>query len=193
MCLLALAVLLFAAPEKVFPAITKGSEKALTLTLQMAAVYAVWLGFLNLIKDMGLDKKIAKLLRPAIRFLFGDISDEAAGFISVNLSANMLGMGGAATPMGIAAIESLEKRENSFDAVTMLFVLNASCLQLLPTSVISLRAGFGSNAPGDIILPSFLASLVCTLSGILLVKLFSKIKLKRRKAAGAKLKGGKAA
>jgi spore maturation protein A len=122
----------------------------------------------------GLSEKIARLLKPINRFLFGKIDDESSGFISLNLSANLLGMSGATTPMGINAIRSLDKSKNTDYAVAMFFVINATSVQLIPSSILALRTTFNSASPSDIILPTILATLVSTMVGILLVKIFIK-------------------
>ena len=161
----------FYAPEKILTIILNGSTKAINLSLYLLAVYCFWLGFLRLLSLCGLDKKIAKLLRPVNKFLFGDIPESANGYISLNFSANMLGMGGAATPLALKAIGELEKNIlNSSEALIMLFVINAASIQLLPTTVMSLMAGKGSIKPAAIILPSLLSAIASTLTGIILVK-----------------------
>ena len=183
LCIVSLCVLLASDPAKVFPAINAGAEKALSLSLKMIAIYAVWLGLLNILSDLKADKKIARLMRKPLKFLFGETEEETKNMLSMNLSANLLGMGGAATPMGIAAMQRISKEENSDYKMTMAFVLNAACLQIIPTSVISLRAAAGSAWAADIILPAFLSGLFSTLLSITAVKIIFhlKKKFKRRK------------
>ena len=107
--------LCFISPDTVLSAMLSGGEKALTLSLQVVTVYAVWLGVFEIMDNSGLSKKIAKLLRPFIRFLFGDVQEKANEYMTLNISANLLGMSGGTTPMGINSILELEKsdiREN---------------------------------------------------------------------------------
>jgi len=153
-----------------------GGEKALTLSLKLVFIYAVWLGIFELLSKTGLDKKIAKLLRPANKLLFGELPERANDFISLNISANILGVSGATTPMGIKAIAELDKHKNTDYAVTMFFVINATSVQVIPSSVLALRTQMGSANPSDIILPTILATLLSTVIGILLVKIFVKRK-----------------
>ena len=140
----------------------------------MVVVYAVWLGVFELLEKSGLSRKIAKMLKPINRFLFGDLPKTANDFISLNISANMLGMSGATTPMGIKSITELEKYPNTRYAITMFFVINATSVQIIPSSVLALRSSLGSVSPADIILPTIIATLVSTIVGVLLVKIFVK-------------------
>ena len=140
----------------------------------MIVIYAVWLGVFEIMEKTKLSNKFAKLLKPINKFLFGPLPESANNFISLNISANILGMSGATTPMGIKAIQELEKYPNTKYAITMFFVINATSIQLIPTSVMALRSSMDSTSPADIILPTFIATLFSSLLGIILVKLFVK-------------------
>lgn len=164
--------LIFVSPDSVLAAMLAGGEKALTLTLKMTVIYAVWLGIFELVALSGLSNKTARLLKPINRLLFGKLPEKAEEFISLNISANMLGMSGATTPMGIKAIRELEKHADTQYAITMFFVINATSVQLIPTSVLALRTSLGSASPSDIILPTILATALSSIIGILLVKIF---------------------
>jgi spore maturation protein A len=94
--------------------------------------------------------------------------------MSLNISANILGMSGATTPMGIKSIQELEKHKNTEYAIAMFFVINATSVQLIPSSVMALRTSLGSATPSDIILPTVLATLLSSIIGILLVRIFIK-------------------
>ncbi len=170
--------LLFINPDGVLSAMLGGGQKALDLTLKMVVVYAVWLGIFELCEKAGLSKKFAKVLSPLNRFLFGKIPDEANDFMSLNISANILGMSGATTPMGIKSIQALEKYPHTEYAIAMFFVINATSIQLIPSSVLALRTSFNSVSPADIILPTILATLLSSIIGVILVKLFIKGKVK---------------
>lgn len=172
--LLSTILLIFSNPDAVLGAMLSGGEKALSLSLKMVVIYAVWLGIFQLMENSGLAKKIARLFRPVNKFLFGELPDKANDFMSLNISANLLGMSGATTPMGIKSIEELEKHPNTQYAITMFFVINATSVQVIPSSVMALRTSMGSSAPADIILPTILATLLSTVIGVLLVKMFVK-------------------
>ena len=170
-----LGTMLFTNVDNAFPSILSGSEKAIELSLKLWAIYAIWLGLLKIVEETNLDKKIAKLLNPIISFLMGKTDDNTKNFIAVNLTSNLLGMGNAATPSGMDALHGLDKDSKYItSAMAMFFILNVTSLQLLPTTVISLRILHGSMQANDIILPTFISSLASTLVGIICVKLFKK-------------------
>ena len=167
------AALMLTTPELLLPTALEGGTAALNLTLKMTAIYAFWMGILGVAKETKLMEKLAKLLHPLIRFLFGPLPSDTEHFVATNLSANFLGMGNAATPMGIRAIQSMHggSTKATFPMI-MLFCLNASGMQLIPSSVISLRAACGSASPSDILLPIFLTDLLSTFVSVILVKTF---------------------
>lgn len=171
---LSTVVLIFTNPDGVLLAMLSGGEKALALTLKMVVIYAVWLGVFELLERTKISNAFAKILRPLNKFLFGKVPEKANDFISLNISANMLGMSGATTPMGIKAIQELEKHTGTEYAITMFFVINATSVQIIPSSVMALRTSMGSTAPADIIIPTILATLISSVVGVLLVKILVK-------------------
>ncbi|MDR1094558.1 MAG: spore maturation protein A [Clostridiales bacterium] len=181
--ILSLALLLAVGPDKALTGMIEASNEALALSLRLLAVYAVWLGILSIVEHTGLSDALSRLLKPAIRFLFGkNISPETEKYISVNMSANLLGMGGAATPMGIKAIASMDDGGGvATDAMIMLFVLNASGISLIPTTLIGLRSAAGSASPADIILPTLIAVTASAAFGVAAVKAIQSAGRKRRR------------
>jgi len=179
--ILSLCLLLWAGPEKALTGMIAASNEALSLSLTLIAVYAVWLGILSILEHTGLTNALARALKPVIRFLFGkDISPETEKYLSVNMSANLLGMGGAATPMGIKAIASMDDGKGAAtDAMIMLFVLNAGGISLIPTTLIGLRSAAGSLSPADIILPTLIAVISSTIFGVTIVKIIQSLGRKR--------------
>ena len=167
-------ILTFINPDGVLSSMLSGGNKALELTMKMTVIYAVWLGVFELVDKSGLATKISKLLYPVNKLLFGNVPEKANEYISLNISANMLGMSGATTPMGIKAINELEKHKNTRYIIEMFFVINATSVQLLPTSVMSLRTSLNSLNPSDIILPTILTTALSSIIGIILVKVFSR-------------------
>mgnify|MGYP004641490503 CR=1 FL=1 len=163
----------FTSPDGALPAMLAGANKALLLCFTLASVYSVWLGVFKILERAKITEKIARLMRRPVNKLFGNTSDKAAEYISLNLTANIMGMSGLATPLGIAACEELDKTNNSY-AACMLFVLAATSLQILPTSVMALMSEYGSSAPSSIFLPSLLSTLVSTVSGAVMVRIFIK-------------------
>lgn len=160
------AYMLYTSPAGVLPAMLEGATRSVYFALTLFAVYTVWLTVLKILERVRLDEKIAKVLKAPSRFLFPNESDEAYGALSVNLSANLLGMGGAATPAGIKSMETMKSRKNRI----MLVVVNSTSIQLIPTTIIGIRAAAGATT--DIILPSLIATFATTFIGILLVKIF---------------------
>lgn len=167
------AALIVIEPDGFFSAATLGAENAVSLTITLIAVYSVWLGIFEIAERTHITVKISKALSRPIAFIFGKTDEKAAGYIAANVSANLLGLGGLATPMGIKAVEELDKTNNAF-AITMLLVTASTSLQILPTSVVSLRSSLGSLSPSSIVLPSIISTAVSSFSGILLTKVFIK-------------------
>lgn len=181
MMLASTLVLLITNPSTVLSEMLGASASAFELCIQLVAIYAVWLGILELVDASGLSNKLAKFLRPLIKKNFKVDNEEAQKMIALNVSANMLGLGNAATPMGIKAMQSLDDKSGKANfAMIMLIVINTTSIQLLPTTVIGLREAAGSTNSSDIILPTLISTFVTTLLGIVLVHLIDKIKRKCR-------------
>lgn len=165
-------------PSKVLTGMLTASNNAVKLSLELCAVYAIWMGIFTILEKSGLSKRLSKLLSPIINKIFGknNLSAESKDYISMNISANLLGMGGAATPLGIKAIESMQKGNPNKSTVTfpmiMLIAISCSSVQLLPTSIIGMLANAGSSNPSSIIFPSIICSFLSTTIAILLVYLF---------------------
>jgi len=168
--LLSLITLLIIAPSRALPALLSGGKHALAFSLTLFASYAVWLAVLNMLGKMQFNTWLGARMRPLLKKLFPNESDICYGYLSINLSANMLGMGSAATPAGISATESFTSKKNR----TMLLVVNSTSIQLIPTTIVAMRADL--NSASDIILPSLIATFVTTLLGMLLVYIFVKDK-----------------
>ena len=176
-------------PAKVLTGLVSASNNAVKLSFELLAIYAIWIGLFSILEQSGLSKKLSKLLSPIITKLFGknNLSEESRELVSMNISANLLGMGGAATPLGIKAIESMQKNNPHKNTVTfpmiMLVAISCSSIQILPTSIIGMLASAGSKNPSGIILPSILCSVISTTIAILLVFVFHLLfdKLKKNK------------
>lgn len=166
------AVLLVRAPDLFFATLLDGASKAATTCLALLASYAVWMGLIQVWQDCGIARKVARLVKPAAKRLLKTEDEEALTAVSMNLSVNLLGISGAATPYGIQAANLLDKTENAEFASAMFFVLNATSLQLLPASMVAVRTSFGSANPADIILPTLLTTFFSTLVGVALTFAF---------------------
>ena len=163
-----------------------GAKDAGLLCISLIGAYALWLGVLNIARDAGLVSAIARRMRRVIAWLFRGIprDSEASGYITMNIVANMLGMGNAATPFGLKAMKALQdmndKKDRATDAMCMLLIVNASSVQLLPLTVIALRSAAGSAAPGEIVMTALLATSVTTIVGIAAGKILGGIGRCRR-------------
>ena len=174
-------VLLFSNPGAVLSEMIGASASALNLCIELCAVYAVWLGIIELLDESGLGEKLSKLLRPLVRKLFRVEDEKTQKLIAMNISANLLGIGNAATPMGIKAMKALDDKSGVANyAMIMLIIVNVTSIQLLPTTVIGLRTSAGSINPADIIFPSIIATFCTTLLGIFLVYFVDKFRAKRK-------------
>ena len=171
--------LLFSNPELFLTTLLNGASKAATLCIALLSSYALWLGLIAVWEKCGINEKIAKIGKPFIKRLFKTENDEALNAISMNLSVNLLGIGGVATPYGVKAAILLDKTENAEYSSALLFVINATSIQLLPTALVGVRAALGSLSPSDIILPSLLSTLFSTTVGVLLTKLYFFIKTRK--------------
>lgn len=170
------AVLLILNPSAFLPAITSATEKAITLSISLCGIYAFWLGIMQIVSDTGLLKKCSKLLNPLTTLLFGKLDPVTKEVVTLNITANILGLGNACTPSGISAVERLSKNELRANKNTIMFiVLNTTSLELIPTTIISLRATLGSASPESILLPGIISTLTSTITGIVLVNICAKI------------------
>lgn len=162
-------------PETVEAMLSGAGESVFTL-LSFAGIMCFWTGILKIGEDSGVLKLAEKLFSPLIKRLFPNTSQRARTFMAINLSANLLGMGNAATPMGIKAMETLDSENNTPNklsrSMAMFAVFNTASITIFPTTVIALRTAAGSSAPYDIIVPIWAASFTALITGVILVKIF---------------------
>jgi len=184
-----ISTLIFRNPAGVLEAITAGGRASVELSMRLVALYAFWLGFFALLEKTGISKKFAKLLRPIVKFLFPKANGESEKFITLNMSANLLGIGSAATPMAIRAINSMDDKSGKATInMIMLIVISSTSLQLLPSTLIGLRADHGSTAPAGFLAGSLTATITATIIGITMVKIYGLIlkKLRNKKEKSGK-------
>ena len=153
--------------------LTSGND-ATNLIMSMLPILVLWMGLLNIASKSGLLKKIATILSPLLNRIFPKLNkdDKALEYISSNVAANMLGLGSAATPFGLKAMQELQKNNKKKDTATSemitFLVLNTSGVTIVPTTVIALRQASGSANPECIIITSILATICSTFFGLLL-------------------------
>ncbi len=181
--------LLFSSPQTFLSALVEGASAASSVCIALVSTYAVWMGLIQVWEDSGVSQKIAKLIRPIVKKLFKTRDEKTLENICMNVSVNLLGIGGAATPYGIKTAQLLNDTPSAEYDSAMLLVLNATSLQALPTSIVAMRTAMQSASPADIILPTFLTTLVSTLLGITFVKLFLREKSSQKRRFFLKIRG----
>jgi spore maturation protein A len=161
-------------------AITSSAQAAVTLSLGLIGVMTLWLGLMRVAEEAGLVALLARLARPLLRRLFPEVPPDhpAMGAMVLNVAANLLGLGNAATPMGIEAMRRLDElnphRGTATNAQALFCALNTASLQLLPATVIGLRAAAGARNPADIIGPTLLATACAATAAVLAAKLLAR-------------------
>lgn len=177
-----ICILLYINPEIVLPSMLDASESTLKLCLSLCAIYSVWMGILQVMEDSGINKKLSKFLTPVTKKIFGNLDEATNELICMNISCNILGMGGAATPLGMKAMQRLDDGSgNANRAMIMLIIFASTSMQILPTTVIGLRITAGSTSPSDIILPTIIAAIFTTVVGISIAIIIERFRERKRK------------
>ena len=163
-------------PEPMGNAVLSESAHAVELTISLAGSVCLWSGLMRIAQDSGLADRIARLLQPVLRFLFRSVKNgsRALQLIAMNVTANLLGLGNAATPLGLSAMKELAKDapEGQANAPMMLLVvMNTASVQLVPTTVAMLRLKHGAVSPFDILPAVLITSFAAALAAIGAVKL----------------------
>ncbi len=156
------------------------ASSALNLTLSLISVMCLWCGIMNVFEKKGIIERLSKRISFILRFLFPDAYKKGICCeISANISANMLGIGNAATPLGISAMKKLHAvnpdKTRASDDMVMLAVLNTASIDILPATLISLRQSAGAMMTYDIILPTLISSTLTVIFAVTVTKMFSKV------------------
>lgn len=168
-------------PEIITEVSFQAASSAVKYAIELIGVMSFWLGIMKLAEKAGLIRFLAKLLQPLMRFLFPTIPPEhpALGSIVMNLSANILGLGNAATPFGLKAMEELQslnpEKERATAAMCTFLALNTACITLLPTMVLGIRTSAGSANPTEIVGTTFFATAIGMVLAILCDRLLQKV------------------
>ncbi|UJF31179.1 nucleoside recognition domain-containing protein [Paenibacillus hexagrammi] len=166
--------------EAVTQAAFDGAKSGVTVCFGLISILVFWLGMMRIAEDAGLLSKLAVLLRPLVRFLFPGVpkNHPAIGYIMSNMSANILGLGNAATPMGIKAMQELQKlnanKETASPAMCTLLALNTSSITLIPTTLIAIRMNYNSVNPAEIVGTTLIATAISTAAAILVDRWYRK-------------------
>ncbi len=171
---------------KITNAAIESAGIAVKLSIGLIGVMALWLGLMRVAEEAGIIKIIARIVRPITKRLFPGIPKDhpAIGAMIMNISANMLGLSNAATPLGLKAMEELNrlnpKKGRATDDMITFLVINTSAITLIPATAIAIRASLGSVNPQQIILPSIIAASMATIVGVSTVKTIQFIQKKRK-------------
>ena len=156
----------------------EGASNAVTLTVSLVGMMCLWTGIMNVADASGVTKLMAKIMSPVLRLLFPDAykKQNGTGEIAASISANLFGIGNAATPLAIKAMKKLQENngntDKASDDMVMLTVLGTASLDIFPTTLIALRQGAGSGDPFEIIVPVWVCSALSAALAVLLVKLY---------------------
>lgn len=161
------------------------SKEAVTLCITMVGIMAMWTGMMQVAKKAGLIAALTRGLGPVIRFLYPDIPPGhiANEYIASNMIANILGLGWAATPMGLMAMKELKKLNHDSEiascSMCTLLIVNVSSLQLIPVNILAYRSQYGSANPAEIIGASLIATMFSTFVGVVFAKIARRISIRR--------------
>ena len=161
-------------------AILSGAELSVKVAFSLIGIMAFWLGMMKIAKECGLIKCIAKLIKPITKRLFNEIPENspAIGDIAMSFSANAFGLTNAATPIGIKAMEELQRHNNdktsASNSMCIFLAMNTAGFQLVPATVIAVLIGIGYKNPTTIIAPTLLVTSIAFISAIVMAKIFQK-------------------
>jgi spore maturation protein A len=163
-------------------AIFSSIENTVELVITLFGSMCFWNGIMNIVKNTSLIQRIKKLLKPIIKIIFKNIDEESKAFedISMNMTSNLLGLGNAATPCGLKAMEELQientNKEKLSNNMILFMLINTASIQLIPTTIISIRMGLNSKNPSGIILGVWFASIVTFVSMLCIAKCYLKFR-----------------
>jgi len=155
-------------------------DSTVTFIISLVGLMCFWCGVMKVAEKSGLTEKLAKLMRPILKIIFKEAGkdEKALGAIVMNITANMMGLGNAATPFGIKAMEEMNRlnkdKETASNDMALFLVLNAACIQLVPSTVISIRAAAGSQNPGVIIVPAIISTAIASVVGVTCCKILQR-------------------
>jgi spore maturation protein A len=159
-------------------AIFTGAKEAVTLCIGLISILVFWLGMMRIAQESGLLDGLSRIFRPIVKRLFPEVPPDhpAMGYILSNMIANMFGLGNAATPLGIKAMEQLQelnggKNEASRSMITFL-AINTASITLIPTTVIAIRMTYHSASPTEIVVPTLIATIISALGAIIIDRYF---------------------
>jgi spore maturation protein A len=166
--------------EVLSKAVVSSTASSVELVMGLVGMMCLWCGIMKIAERSGLTDKLSGVLRPILKIIFKDAgrNTKAMSSITMNITANMMGLSNAATPFGIKAMEEMQKvnieKDTASNDMALFLVLNAACIQFLPTTVISIRAAYNSQNPAIIILPAIIATGTAAALGIVYCKVLER-------------------
>ncbi|MDI6605312.1 MAG: nucleoside recognition domain-containing protein [Thermoanaerobacteraceae bacterium] len=165
--------------EEVSKAIIDSAQSAVTISIGLIGIMTLWLGIMEIANKAGLMALLSRVLKPFILKLFPEVPEDhpAIGAIIMNISANMLGLGNAATPFGIKAMEYLQQlnqKDSASNSMCTFLVVNTASVQLIPAMMVGIRASLGAKNPADFVPVVLLSSTTTLICGIIAVKFLEK-------------------
>lgn len=160
--------------------IFESATQTVDLTIKLFGTMCLWNGLMKIVQETSLIIRLSNLIRPLMRFLFPKMNEKDKEYkeITLNIIANLLGIGNAATPLGLKAMKTMQEKNTKKDTVTdsmaMFIVLNTASIQIIPTTVIAVRASMGSENPAQIILPLWIVTIITDITGIVASKILMK-------------------
>lgn len=166
--------------EGISNAIIGSIDSTVSFIIGLVGLMCFWCGVMKVAEKSGFTEKLAKLMKPILKLIFKESAkdEKALGAIVMNITANMMGLGNAATPFGIKAMEEMDRLNNekgrASNDMALFLVLNAACIQLVPSTVLSIRAAAGSTNPGAIILPAIISTGTAAIVGVICCKILQR-------------------
>lgn len=164
--------------ESLNNSIFESAESAVNLTLTLLGMTCLWSGIMEIASKTKIMDYLSKILRPITKKLFSNLNEKSYNNIIMNIIANILGLGNAATPLGLKAMKELQRenfdKEQLSDNMMMLIVLNTASLQIIPTTIIAVRSSLGSANPTKIIFPVWISTICAAIVGIIFTKVIIK-------------------
>ncbi len=167
--------------SEVVNAVLSGAEKTIQISLYLIGIMSFWLGIMKIAESSGCVDFVAKIVSPVAQKLFPELKNDkkAIGCVAMNFAANMFGLSNAATPMGINAIEEMQKhntnKKSASNAMCMLLAMNTAGFQLIPATIIAILAANGDKTPTVIVLPTLIVTTIAFAFAIFIAKVFEKI------------------
>ncbi len=164
--------------EEVNKAVFDGAKEAVTLCIGLISVLVFWLGMMRIAEESGLLDRLSKLFRPLVKLLFPEVppGHPAMGYILSNMISNMFGLGNAATPLGLKAMEELKKlnggKNSASRSMVTFLAINTASITIIPTTVIAIRMNYHSASPTEIVVPTIIATVLSAIGAILIDRYF---------------------